>query len=485
MSASDFQMDVDAVIEATRGTLIRRGSRSAFEGVCTDSRGRVEEALFIPLTGEHFDGHDFLREAIAGGAEGVLVAESEAGRCREIPGGVTVIAVDDTLKALGDIAHWWRRCFTSPVIAVTGSSGKTTTKEMIAAIGNRSMTMVKSRGNYNNLVGLPLSLLGMRACHEAAVFELGSNRPGEIARLAEIVEPDVAVITNVGPAHLAGFGSIEAIREEKGHIFRSMKPAGTAVINRDDEHIRILEDRWRGKSLTFGIHEQAAVRGERIFSRGERGVSFTLKIGGLARGIDMTTLGRHNVYNALAAAACCWSLGISYEDISEGLKEFSQVSGRMTLYRLENGGALVDDSYNANPASVKEALQTLSDLRERGESIVVLGDMLELGDEAPQRHEEVGRFVAATGVHALFARGAFARSVAEGAYRGGMEKDQVFVSLSPEDVLEKLSAFSHRDLWILVKGSRGMRMDVYVDAIKHAFGVKAHGSHQSIGEEAP
>ena len=478
-------MDIDAVIEATGGTLICTGERHAFEGVCTDSRGQVKKTLFIPLTGAHFDGHDFLREAAARGAEGFLVAGNKIDCCREISDGVTVIAVDDTLRALGDIAHWWRRCFTSPVIAVTGSSGKTTTKEIIATIGNRSMTMAKSRGNYNNLVGLPLSLLGMRAYHGAAVFELGANRPGEIERLTEIAEPDVAVITNVGPAHLAGFGSIETVREEKGRIFKSMRPEGIAVINRDDEHVKILEDRWKGKSLTFGINEQAAIRGERIFSRGERGVSFTLKIGGLARGIDMTTLGRHNIYNALAAAACCWSLGISYEDICEGLKEFSQVPGRMTLYKLENGGALVDDSYNANPASVREALQTLNDLREWGESVVVLGDMLELGDDAPQRHEEVGRFVAATGVSALFVKGAFALSVAEGAYQGGMVKDQVLLNLSPEKMIERLRALSHRDLWILVKGSRGMRMDLYADAIKHEFGLKVHASHQSGGDKTP
>ena len=464
-------MDIKTVTEITRGKLVRKGHNNFFEGVSTDSRGPVKGTLFIPLAGERFDGHKFLKNAAQNGAAGILVARGKEVLYEDIPDHTTIIEVADTLKGLGDIAGWWRRHTNIPIAAVTGSSGKTTTKEMIASIGNRSGHMIKSEGNFNNLVGLPLSLLSIRAFHDTGVFELGANRPGEIGRLAEIADPDFAVITNVGPAHLAGFGSIDAVREEKGRLFSSLKSGGTAIINRDDEHIRILEDRWRGKALTFGITEQAAVRAEHIFSRGERGVSFTIKIGGLACGIDMTTLGAHNIYNALAAASCCWAMGMGYEDICEGLRNFRQVDGRMTLYKFETGGALIDDTYNANPSSVAEALKTLNDLREQGESIVVLGDMLELGDRAKNAHEEVGRLVAATGASALFLKGEFSKFVASGALQGGMKCDRIHVNVSPGDVISELRTSFHRDLWILVKGSRSMRMDIFVEAIKKELGI--------------
>jgi len=338
-----------------------------------------------------------------------------------------VVLVDDTLHALGDIANLWRNKFTIPVVAVTGSSGKTTTKEMIATVAGLSGNVLKSRGNYNNLVGLPLSLLELNLGHEMAIIEMGTSRRGEIERLTAIAEPDIGVITNIGPAHLEGFGSVDVVMEEKGDLFFNMKDNGVAVINRDDGFSRILADRWMGRNISFGIDENAFVRAERIFMRGERGVSFTLEIGGTGKGIDMTIVGRHNIYNALACAAACQAMDIGYDLICEGLSAFRQIQGRMDVHRLKSGGIIIDDTYNANPASAMEALKALSDLKGSNESIVIFGDMLELGKEAERLHEKIGKAIADTGAGNIFLKGGFSGAVARGAIEGGLREDHIYL----------------------------------------------------------
>ncbi|MBW2544573.1 MAG: UDP-N-acetylmuramoyl-tripeptide--D-alanyl-D-alanine ligase, partial [Deltaproteobacteria bacterium] len=262
-------LKTEEIIAATGGTLVRGNPAGAFEGLSTDSRAVIKGNFFIPLTGERFEGHDFIPDAVKNGASGLLIQRRAEGIQESVPGDVSVVLVDDTLRALGDIANLWRRKFTIPVVAVTGSSGKTTTKEMIAMVAGLSGNVLKSRGNYNNLVGLPLSLLEMNAEHEIAVVEMGTSRRGEIERLTTIAEPDIGVITNIGPAHLEGFGSVDAVMEEKGDLFFNMRDDGLAIINRDDEFSRILADRWTGRNISFGIDENAFVRAERIFMRGE------------------------------------------------------------------------------------------------------------------------------------------------------------------------------------------------------------------------
>ncbi|MDD5476582.1 MAG: UDP-N-acetylmuramoyl-tripeptide--D-alanyl-D-alanine ligase, partial [Syntrophales bacterium] len=323
----------------------------------------------------------------------------------------------------------------------------------------------KNTGNLNNCIGFPLSLLQLKSEHQAGVFELAANRLGEIALLAEIARPDVAVITNVGPAHLQGFETLESVREEKGSIFSALNQEGFAIINRDDANIRVLEDRLRGKSISFGVNEQATVRAEHIFTRGEMGVSFTLKIGGLSRGIDMNILGVHNIYNALAAAASSWAINVPFEDICEGLGEFRQIRGRMSVSRLSSGVILIDDSYNANPASVAAALKTLATLKKNGLSIVIFGDMLELGDYAAAKHKEAGALMADTSVDMLFLMGEESGSVAEGAMEAGMTAAQIQKVSGPEEVLSVLREIPRHDLWILVKGSRAMGMERFAEAI--------------------
>jgi UDP-N-acetylmuramoyl-tripeptide--D-alanyl-D-alanine ligase len=384
---------------------------------------------------------------------------------------VAAVSVMDTLTALGDLARFWRARFAIPVVAITGSSGKTTTKEMAAAILGREKQLLKNEGNLNNLVGLPLTLFQMNKNHEAAILEMGTNRRGEIARLTEIARPTVGVITNVGPAHLEGLKSLETIREEKGDLFGVMDGRGTAIINLDDEALAPWEMKWKGEKITFAIQADADVTASRIAHEGEKGTIFTLLMEGVSREILLPVPGFHNVSNALAAAAAARAAGSSFDSICQGLMAFKPVGGRMEVWRLKNGGYLIDDTYNANPASMAVALKTLQGLKGECKSTVILGDMLELGNEAEKYHEEIGRAVADTGVSKAYLRGDFANALAKGAMKRGMKSDQVIVDLNTEETAAQLKACMKAGDWVLVKGSRKMKMEEIVQAILGAIGV--------------
>jgi len=459
------------VLAATGGRLLRGGPAAMFHGISTDSRVLSPGNLFIPLVGETFDGHDFIGEALRAGVSGVLIQRGREEKLDPLPREAAVIAVADTLRALGDIAHFWRQLFPVPVIAVTGSSGKTTTKEMIGRILSVGRRVIKSEGNFNNLVGLPLTLFRMNGSHEAAILEMGTNRRGEIARLTEIARPDVGVITNIGPAHLEGFGSLETVREEKGDLFRVMANRGIAVINCDDEHLDVLARRWDGERITFGFDRRAFVRAERMIGKETGQTTFTLKIGELAREIALATVGEHNVKNALAAAAASWAAGADMAAIGRGLEAFTPIAGRMTIHRLKNGAFLIDDSYNANPASVQEALKTLKDLRGTYRGIAVLGDMLELGDRAAELHEQIGRTAADTGVDVLFLKGAFSRQVASGAMEQGFPEGRIFFFGEPAEIAAYLKAHLGEGEWVLIKGSRRMKMEEVGEAVIRRIGL--------------
>ena len=455
-------------IAKTTGGDLSGGLRDkVFKGLSTDSRNIEEGNLFVPIVGENYDGHDFIERAVEGGAAGTLIQRGKSG---DFESDIPLIIVDDTVKSLGDIASFWRRRFEIPVVAITGSSGKTTTKEMTASIVSLSRNILKSYGNFNNLVGLPLTLLELNAGHEAVILEMGTNRRGEIRRLTNIAEPEIGIITNVGPAHLEGLKSLDVVAEEKGDLFFNMKKGGVAVVNRDDDAIRTLQDRWGGKSVTFGIEGDAFVRAEDITRSGERETSFVLAIEGTRKRINIAALGRHNISNALAAAACSRALGIGYEQICRGLENFRQLSGRMSSHKLKNGVRLIDDTYNANPASTREAIEALSDLKGDNEIVVIMGDMLELGDRACEMHEEVGQFMAEMGISRIFLKGDLVRSMAVGAERGGLSRDRIVFPATPEVVADELSSSLRRGDWILVKGSRRMRMEDFVKAIIKVFG---------------
>lgn len=469
---SHLTLHIHEILKATEGTLMQGDPAGFFSGISTDSRQIARGNLFIPLKGDRYDGHDFLAAAVKGGASGLLIQKDSEKKRLYRNEGITTIFVEDTLQALGDIAHYWRKKFTASVVAVTGSSGKTTTKEMTACIAGLVKNVIKAQGSFNNLIGVPLTLLNLREQHDAAILELGTNIRGEIERLTRIAEPDIGLITNIGPAHLEGLKSLDMIREEKCDLFRNMAASKVAIINMDDEAIKTAIHIWHGKRITFGLDPNADVSAENIVKKGKEGVCFTLRIAGKRQDVHLSVTGMHNVYNALAAAASSWALGIEHDAIRRGLTAFTPISGRMEISQLKNGAFIINDTYNANPASVREALKALKDLRGDHTSTVILGDMLELGDRAEEMHEGIGSLLADTGVGTIFLRGRLSRATAAGVLKRNVPDNRIFFFETPEEIIPQLESTLEKGDWILVKGSRRMKMEEVVRTIVEIFGLE-------------
>jgi UDP-N-acetylmuramoyl-tripeptide--D-alanyl-D-alanine ligase len=469
MSGNQPSLTCAELLAATAGTLLRDGRAWSCRGVSTDTRTLAAGNLFVALAGENFDGHDCLAEAASRGAAGLVIRADAAQRLAGLPESLPAIGVADPLRALGDIARHWRRRFPIPVLAITGSAGKTTTKEMVAAIAAQTKPLLKTRGNLNNRIGLPLTLLGLEAAHELAIVEMGTNCPGEIAELARIAEPSAGLITNIGPAHLAGLGSLEAIREEKGALFSAMAGKGTAILNVGDPAICLLAARWKGESVTFGLAPGARVTAQRIEPAGPAGTRFNLLIDGIGSPVFLAAAGEHNVVNALAAAAAAWALGFDRGQIGAGLASFRPVAGRTEIRSLANGAHLIIDAYNANPASVREAIRTLRALRGSGTAFAVLGDMLELGEQARDLHLQIGAVLAEAGIADLCLKGELVRSLAEGAIRGGVQQERIVFFEDPDEAVSFLKNRVRTGDWILVKGSRKMKLEAVAEKLIAAF----------------
>ena len=465
-------LSAEEILKATGGAPLRGGHGWSCRGVSTDTRTLAAGNLFIALAGENFDGHSCLTKAAERGAAGLLIRADATKKLAAAPEDLPAIGVPDTLRALGDIASDWRRRFPVPLVAITGSSGKTTTKEMVATIAARARNILKTEGNLNNRIGLPLTLLKLREEHELVIVEMGTNSPGEIATLAAIAGPDVGLITNIGPAHLEGLGSLEAIREEKGSLFEVMAGRGTAILNHDDPAIGLLAGRWRGKGITFGLGPGAEVTGRRIEPAGPEGVRFNLVTDGIDTPVFLAAPGGHNVINALAAAAAARALGFNRHEIAAGLAAFRPVPGRTEIRRLGNGAFLMIDTYNANPASVREALKTLQGLRGSGGAVVILGDMLELGEQSEALHEKIGTLLADANIHDLFLKGSLMKALAAGAIRRGFPAERITFFEDPEKVVSSLRSRLKKGDWILIKGSRKMKMEAVVEKIIAAFDLK-------------
>jgi len=446
-----MNLDLQKIAQATAGRLTPASARGTVTGISTDSRTLRPGELFVPLRGERFDGHDFLSLAVRRGAAACLSEDVIAG----FP--VPVIQVADTLAALGDLAAACRREFAGPVVAVTGSSGKTTTKEMLAAILSQQSQGLKTEGNFNNLVGLPLTLFRLEAGQRWVVLEMGMSARGEIARLAEIALPDVGIITNVGPAHLETLHGLEGVARAKGELFAALRAGGTAVINADDERVARLPVANGARRLLYGTGADAEVRAEAVSAAGTT-VSFRLLLPTGAWPVTLQVAGRHNVHNALAAAAAALALGTPAAAIVRGLEAFRPVRGRMEVVRLASGAVLLEDSYNANPLSTQAALTALDEMGGSGRRIAVLGDMLELGAAAAELHRQVGA-AAAQCCDYLFLFGAMAAETAAGARQGGMAAERVMIIDSHDAAAARLRELLQPGDRLLVKGSRGMQME--------------------------
>jgi len=461
---------IDQVIKAVGGVLIAGSASNNVCGVSTDSRQVEKGNIFIALSGENYDGHDFVNKAMEKGAASIILSKEALLDLEKVDKAISVIKVSDTLQALGDLAHSYRQRFTLPVIALTGSSGKTTTKEMLAAITELGQNTLKTQGNLNNLIGLPQTIFRLTAEHELAILEMGTNTRGEIKRLTRIAEPNIALITNIGPAHLARFGSVAVIAQEKGDLFLNMSPAGIAIVNLDDEAVKIIAERWNGRRINFSMSPNSDVTVNDIEKNGARGLCFNLVIAGTSQKVKMKIMGIHHVYNAMAAAAMAWAAGIGLETIKEGLSAFTPVGGRMEMIKLQNGAYVIDDSYNANPASVREALMTLKDLKNHHSGYVFLGDMLELGDAAYEMHRRIGMLLGTIGVNAVFLQGEYSAITAAAARDGGMQQENIFITQDSKEGIDYLKKNLKKGDWVLVKGSRRMKMEMIVTQICEEFG---------------
>ncbi len=446
-----ISFDVRTVAAVTGGQIIHNGADVTVQGISTDSRTLQPGDLFVPLRGERFDGHDYLTQAVRHGAAACLSEDVVSGLS------IPVVQVRDTLQALGDLAAAVRQDFAGPVIGITGTSGKTTTKEMLASILTCKGSGLKSAGNFNNLIGVPLTLFGLCPEHHWAVIEMGMSARGEIARLAQIAAPQIGIITNVGPAHLENLGGISGVARAKGELFIHLPVGGAAVVNADDPQICQLPVANGVRRITFGVAMEAQVRASQIVAV-DGVVRFTLHLPEAEVSVQLPLPGRHNVQNALAAATAAWVLDVPAADIAAGLAAFRPCPGRMELVELADDLLILEDSYNANPLSMRAALDALHDLGRPGRRIAVLGDMLELGPTARDLHREVGALVAE---HAdwLFTLGELAREIAAGAAEHGLPPERITMADSVEDLTARLRAILRPGDRILVKGSRGMRME--------------------------
>jgi UDP-N-acetylmuramoyl-tripeptide--D-alanyl-D-alanine ligase len=453
-----MKLDFQSIVQITAGSLTPSKAQGSVSGISTDSRSTQPGDLFVPLRGPNFDGHDFLLQAARNGAVACLSEEVISG----FP--VPIIRVNDALQALGDLAAALRQAFAGPVVAVTGSSGKTTTKEMLGAILGLNGPGLITPGNFNNLVGLPQTLFALREEHRWAVLEMGMSALGEIARLAEIAQPQIGVITNIGAAHLETLRGLDGVARAKGELFAALPPEGTAVINADDSRVLALPVANGAHRLLFGCSEQATVRAEEI-QLWEGGVRFRLHLPDGSYPVQLHAWGRYNVHNALAAAAAAHALLVPGQVIVRGLESFRPCAGRMEVSELADDVLLLEDCYNANPMAVKAALATLAELPGKGRNIAVLGDMLELGEAAPQLHREVGQ-AAAGCVDELLLLGELSLETAAAACHAGMKKERVTVASDHQDLVGRLLQIVQPGDRVLVKGSRGMAMGKICTALK-------------------
>jgi len=456
------EITLKEVLDFTRGEFSSTITEMTFPRIGTDSRTTRPGDLFLALRGENHDGHLYVDDALRQGATAVVV--------EEVPSKETirqfqpkVVQVADSLKALGDLAAGWRRKFTVPVGVLTGSNGKTTTKEMTVAILRLGFSCLWSPGNFNNRIGLPLTLLTLTSEHERVILEMGMNEPGEIGALTRISGPDAGAILNIGPAHLERFSSIEDIAAAKGEMLAELPEGAVFVYNQEDFRLCSFAQQWQGRKKSFGATAGCDIRLLEILEDGVR-QKIRMSVDGQEISTELHLPGRHNVFNALAAAALAWAMDVTIDAIAEGLARFRPVSGRFVLHRHQNF-TLVDDCYNANPGSMHSALETLERISGDADRILVLGDMLELGTFSRQAHLELGRRAAHISPRLICITGDFCLWVKQAAEEEGYPAEQILIFDDAQMLADKIISLIRGGEWVLVKGSRGMALERVVTAL--------------------
>ena len=449
-------------LQAVQGELLKGSEECGFRGVSIDSRTVKADELFFCIRGDRFDGHDFLADALKKNAAGIVLSQPAKlpDAVANPPGesGPFIIRVSDTLNALQELARFYRKQIPVRVVGVTGTNGKSTTKEMIAAIAETRFKTLKTQGNLNNHIGLPLSVLKMDRDHEVAVLEMGMSAAGEIRRLAEIAQPDIGLITNISAAHLVELKSVQHIQAAKGELFEALGDAHTAIVNADDPLVLELARSLKARTITFAIDNAADVRAGDIRPLANDGFDFSVRLFDTEFPLRLPFLGSCNIYNALAAMAAGHSLGVPAEDMAAGLHNCRRMPQRYEIIQ-HNSMTLINDAYNANPISMMESLKTLSNYATRGRRMFVIGDMLELGDQGRSAHLQLGREIAGRPIDLLVTVGELAALAAQGAREQGMENGRVVALATREEAIAYLKKNTRADDCLLFKGSRGAAME--------------------------
>lgn len=466
-SATAARFTAAQILKATGGDLVRgKDVHSAACGVSTDTRTLKAGELFVALKGPNHNGHHFLPEAMERGAWGAIVQKGERlfPRLPEASTPFVVIETTNTLHALGDLASAHRARFSPKVAAITGSVGKTTVKDMIATVLARSHSACITKGNYNNFIGVPQTLFQLGPEHEILVVEIGADRLGEIARLVEIVRPHLGVITHVTESHLERFGDLVTVAEEKAQLFRALGPEGKAVLREEVVFESLIRARSEAPVTTFGLSAAADVRGVDLESDEEGRIRLQIVSDGATVPVRLPVSGRHQVWNALAAFAVCQLLGASRPEIAEGLESFEGQWGRMQRRRTLAGAWLINDGYNANPASVRAAVETLASMGAQSR-FLVLGDMLDLGAQTERLHRQIGREIGRWPIDDLILCGERWQAYVEGAMEGGMTPERIHPFTSHEEVIQYVKGRLKTGDVILVKGSRDTHMERICEAL--------------------
>lgn len=455
-----MRLSLDFVVESTEGTLLSGPRTGWVGGISTDSRQIKTGELFFALQGDNFDGHDYIDKAWRAGAAAVVISKPD--KLSSASAG-TVILVRDTLRALQLLAGKYRGLFTLPVVAVTGSVGKTTTKDILTECLAPVYKTLKTPGNFNNAIGLPLTLLSLEPEHQAAVLEMGMSSPGEIAELAAIARPDYAVITNIEPVHLETMGSLENIARAKCELLDYIAPDKFALINGDSRLLQHTAAAFAVPKYTFGFNQNCDVRVLNIESV-NAGIYVTISLRGVTDVFYLPVPARQLALNLAAAVAVAYFMGVSLEKIKEGLSNYRPSGNRLNITAMAAGGLLINDTYNANPVSMMAALEVCSDLAAGKRSVAVLGDMLELGDYEIEGHRQVGERAAELNLDILITIGERAAYIGQGAILNGMPADRVVHFPNRQESLSWLKSRVGQQDVVLFKGSRGMELDKLVTA---------------------
>ena len=455
-------LTVRDLLAATKGRLLSGNEDEILTGLCTDTRRLKKGEIFVAIKGQKFNGHNFILDAVSKGAGCVLAQDGCITNANFKFPDISFVCVPNSIFALGDIANFHRRRFNIPIIGVTGSNGKTTTKEMIATILNKKMNVLKNFGTENNQIGVPLTLMRLNSSHKVAVLEMGTNHLGEIRRLSEIARPTAAIITNIGPSHLQYLKDTDTVMKAKCEILEHLHSDGKVFINADNEPLKKLKTKV--KIVKFGVNKDFDFYADKV-DLGPNRIDFRLN--GKWE-INLNLVSRHSVYNALGAIAVSFDYGVSVDDIREALKEFRVPNMRMEVKDVGDI-KIINDSYNSNPLSMRQAIEALGDMTTKGRKILIAGDMLELGNLSGRFHHLVGRQAAQSGIDLIVAVGKLAEYIAEGAQEAGMSQKKIKLCNIVKEASEVMPNLVKKGDIILVKGSRAMKMEQIVEGLEAQF----------------